>query len=115
MSDVTTRSQLQEFWGEHVACHRNSDMSMAAYCRDNDLPYHQMVYWSSKFAGEGCSVADATTASAPLSALIPIRIACEPSTAGSSTGLSVRLPSGIVVTGITADTVGLLNAVVHAL
>lgn len=42
----------RRFWKAHLeACHK-SGYNLAEYCRNNNLIYHQLIYWKIKFAKE---------------------------------------------------------------
>ena len=110
MQETTTRSELRAFWSHHVERYNASELDKAAYCREHDLSYHQMVYWSGK-AALAQSQPAVVTPSKPISPLVPIRVT--PTT--SSEGLSVRLPTGVVISGIGADNLSLLRSEISAL
>lgn len=108
MQDTTSRTELQSFWHCHVERYLASELSKAAYCREHDLSYHQMVYWSSKAQRPDSRSLATVSSSSPM--LVPVSLA--PSSSGD---LSIRLPTGVVISGINASTVGLLGAVIGSL
>jgi len=47
-TDANNRTDRSVFWQSHLDRWRQSGLSQAQYCRQNDLVYHQMVYWARK-------------------------------------------------------------------
>jgi len=93
------------FWQRHVTQWRDSGLSKVVYCQQNDLVYHQMVYWSAK-AEKG--VDDAPS---PTQNFVAVNVA--QTTADNS--LCVRLPNGISIVGIDERSVTLVGQLVEQL
>jgi hypothetical protein len=94
----------EAFWQRHVAQWRTSGLSKRAYCQQCALTYHQMVYWSKKEnpvieleVGSGGFVA----------------ISVSPDERDA--GLSVRLPSGMMIEGIDDRSVDLVGKLIAQL
>lgn len=47
-----TRDERRLMWQERVDQCRASGMSVAAWCRENEVPEQQMYYWLRKFRSE---------------------------------------------------------------
>ena len=75
-------SDQVELWGERVAKWRASGLSMAAFCREQGLPYWQLVQWRRRLDG-----------SAGGRALVPVVVAAE----GRAMTAEVILPGGVVL------------------
>lgn len=84
-----------EVWQERLAACRASGLSTAAFCRRNDLPYAQFMYWQRKLGSAR-------------KGLVPIRVVT-PSSAPSTARLSLdfALPGGVKasVSGAARDDV----------
>lgn len=109
MSTSTSTQQRHTFWQEHVQIYHGSGLSKARYCRDNDIAYHQFIYWASKFADT--KTPDNTIADTGTSKLIPVMLA-EPE---YGTGLQLHLPNGVLISGISAQSVGIVGHLIEQL
>ncbi len=98
-----------EFWQEHVNTYKNSGLSKARYCRENSLTYHLFIYWASKFSAE--TGMDNEVSSPSTSKLVPVLLN-EPEAAS---GLQLHLPNGVLISGICAQTVGMVGALIEQL
>lgn len=99
----------EAFWQRHVCQWRDSGMSKMAYCQQYSLVYHQMVYWSSK--QKVCN-RDEPYADEDLKGFVPVSVTTA-NTADS--GLSIRLPSGLLIHGIDQHNIALLLQVIQQL
>ena len=109
MSSATRNKDRQAFWKEHVdACQRN-ELSKARYCRDNDLNYQQFIYWTTKFS----DVSSAINAMPKQSStkLVPVML----QEADFPTGIQVHLPNGVLISGISAHSVGIIGRLIEQL
>lgn len=110
MSSVTrSKGERQGFWKEHVQACQRSKLSKARYCRDNDLIYHQFIYWATK-----CSDAPAASSATPKRSstkLVPVMLR-EPDL---PTGIQIHLPNGVMISGISADCVGIIGRLIGQL
>ena len=95
----------EAFWLRHVEQWRESGLSKMAYCQQNSLVYHQMVYWSSK------STRETDVAKGASNDFIAVSVT--PTLAHS--GLSVRRPNGIAIEGIDERSVALVGKLVDQL
>jgi hypothetical protein len=106
MTDEATREALSEFWRRQIEAWQVSGQSQQAFCRARDLIYHRFVYWRRKFQERSVDVPDS-----PSSALVPVTY--RPAT-GEDT-LSVVLPNGLELRGITANNLALTCRVLERL
>jgi len=45
-------STKQQYWEEYLYHYEASGMSKAAYCRENNLVYHQFVWWHKRLCSQ---------------------------------------------------------------
>ena len=48
-SDTNNRLRDPQYWEEHVKAWKQSGLSQAEYCRQNELPLHCFYNWKAKF------------------------------------------------------------------
>ena len=106
MSAANNNQERQTFWKEHVQSFQHSGHSKARYCRDNNLTYHQFIYWSALFFDQPTK--DKTT---PTPKLVPVMLS-EPTT---TSGLQVHLPSGVSISGINGHCVEIIGRLIDQL
>ena len=102
MSRKEQSEALAEQWRRHIAAWKASDQSQAAYCEANSLSYHRFGYWYRKFCGTGKSsgAGFAKVSRQPFS---------------HSPGLSLVLPSGVVLQGIESTNLPVVYQLVSRL
>jgi len=83
-----TRAQ---YWQGQIEAWRASGQSQLAYCKSNDLNYPRFGYWVRKFRRQGAT--DVRRASG----FLPVVATAVP----GDGGLSVHLPNGIELRGVT--------------
>lgn len=91
-------------WQRHVDQWRRSGLSKMAYCRQHALAYHQMVYWSKKED----HVAEPAIA---CGGFVAVTVASQ----ARDCGLSVRLPNGLTIEGITDYRIELVGKLIAQL
>lgn len=100
-------NEHEQLWQQHITAWQASGLSGMAYCRQHALTYSQFVYWRRKL------VAAQTVSEKPdpggFARVTPVAEAPGPQ------GLTVSLPGGVSVTGLHADNVELLGAVLRQL
>ena len=101
MTGITETESPAEYWQHQIEAWRTSGTSQAKYCTTNGLRYNRFLYWRRKLEQPATPPADSDSSSGFA------RVA----THGASDDLSIALPSGLVIRGISADNV----AVVHQL
>ena len=47
--------EKRKFWRAHIEAWQKSGYSLAEYCQHNNLVYHQLIYWKTKFSNESAS------------------------------------------------------------
>lgn len=108
MPSIDTKHKPKTHWQSHVEACDRLGVSKAEYCRDNKLTYHCFIYWHAKFSDQ--SVRKPTPTSGT-SKLIPVALA----QGDDPTQLQIRLPNGIVISGISDQSVTLISALVDQL
>ena len=106
MSAANNNQERQTFWKEHVQSFQHSGHSKARYCRDNNLTYHQFIYWSALFADQPTQ-----DKISPTSKLVPA-VLKEPD---SLSGLQVHLPNGVLISGINSHSVEIIGRLIDQL
>jgi hypothetical protein len=104
MSSANNNQERQAFWKEHVQSYQDSGQSKACYCRDNNLTYHQFIYWSALFSDQPTEV-KATPK------LVPVMLS-EPT---ATSGLQVQLPNGVLISGINGHCVDIIGRLIDQL
>lgn len=99
-------AERRSFWKGHVIAFNDSSLSKASYCREHRLPYHQLIYWLSRFDSDtqpAIAVAEpAAKQNKNTSRLLPVVLRENQS---SQCGIHITLPSGVMITGITEQSV----------
>lgn len=93
MTDHTTPNTRAQYWKEQINAWRASRQSQQAFCKTHQLNYPRFGYWLRKFR-EQDSIAVAPRRSP---GFVPVVAA------PARSDLTVRLPNGIELHGITAD------------
>ena len=93
-----------QFWYEHVVSWRQSGLTQSGYCRREGLKLHQWHYWRKKL--------DTADQPPTLSGdFVPVQV-----TADAHMGcLSVTLPNGVVIEGISRDNVDVVSGLMARL
>ena len=95
MDHEPTALSRQVYWQGHMERWQQSEQSQQAYCREHNLSYFRFQYWRRKLRGDAGQDVPRTRPSG----FVPVA----PSAHGPSTGLSVVLPNGVQLRGISAD------------
>ena len=103
MSDPTSQSDLASYWQQKIEQWQSSNQSQKMFCQENGLSYHRFLYWRGKFrndaknqqAGGGFATVDH----------------CR----DTSGGLTLSLPNGLVLRGISADNVPVVRQLLEQL
>lgn len=100
MTDKPDLEALAAYWKQQIEGWKNSGQSQNQFCQANNLSYHRFVYWRRKFEGK------------------PRRRSASPRGGGFATvdwqpgvdnGLTLSLPNGLVVRGISAGNLPVLR------
>ncbi len=109
MISATGNKGRKAFWEAHVLACQDSELSKARYCRDNDLNYQQFIYWTSKSAE--VSPANNATAKTNSTKLVPVMLR----ESDTPAGIQVHLPNGVLISGISAHSVGIIGRLIEQL
>ena len=108
MNDITQPlPQPQDiYWKQQIQTWKLSGLSQAQFCKNNNLIYHRFVYWRGKFD-------DATRASSAKQdrggfATVAVR-------PDADRGLTLSLPSGLIVRGICAENLSVVRQLLDQL
>ena len=95
-------AERRAFWNQHVIACNDRGLSKASYCREHQLPYHQLIYWLSRFESQpadGVEQEPHPTSSNRTSRLLPVVL--RDHQAAQSAGIQITLPNGVMIAGIT--------------
>ena len=96
MKIPATRTEHQIHWQQQITHWQQSGLSQAAFCDAHDLVYHQFTYWRRKLTAQN-------PASGRPCAFVTVQRADD-----SKAGLTLTLPSGIQIQGLTLHNLTLL-------
>ena len=99
MTDDNSRSARALHWESQIKAWKASGQSQQAFCKANDLNYPSFGYWLRKFRDQG--VVSETKRKA--SSFVPVVAASAP------TVLTLHLPNGIEVSGVTEHNLSLVE------
>ena len=85
---------LSSYWLQQIEAWQSSGQTQQAYCKTNELSYHRFGYWRRKFLQQSQEAQ-----SQQGSGFVPV----SHSVTSQSAGLSLALPSGLVLRGIAGD------------
>lgn len=92
MNQSSSRTEQQVRWQQHITHWQQSGQTQAAFCDAHDLVYHQFTYWRRKFA------ANPDQATPPRQSGF---VAVQRADNNSDTGLTLSLPNGITLRGLS--------------
>lgn len=87
-------------WRPLVETWRRSGQTQKAFCQAHDLSYDKFVYWRRKLSHNGGG-----RRRRPSSALVPVSFAPK----AAAPGLSLVLPNGLELRGLTLDNVAVVE------
>jgi len=100
MSNPSVSESRVRFWKEQVEAWQASGQTQQAFCLSHDLNYARFGYWLRKFRRQAMDKPHT-----PSSGFVPVT----QSTVADTTGLSLRLPDGLEIRGISTDNLPLLR------
>jgi hypothetical protein len=106
MATIEKSEQLSRYWHEQITAWEHSGKSQKAFCEQHDLNYHRFGYWRRKFVEQAQEYGDK-----PCSGFVPV----ERSHPGSMSGLSLRLPNGVVIQGIDQNNLAVVSQLLRQL
>jgi hypothetical protein len=106
MSDPATPADLAVYWQQDIDQWKSSGQSQVKFCQANDLSYHRFVYWRHKFerGPRGCQDKRESGGFAT----VDYR-------QDANSGLTLSLPNGLVLRGISADNVSVVRQLLEQL
>jgi hypothetical protein len=106
MNDITDPAKLAAYWKEQVDAWKSAGTSQIKFCQANELSYHRFVYWRRKFEhGPGGRQEKRESGGF---ATVDYR-------QDVSGGLTLSLPNGLVLRGISADNVPVVRQLLEQL
>ena len=106
MSDSATPTDLPTYWQQHIDQWKGSGRSQAEFCKATGLPYPRFLYWRRKL--ERDTRACRTTQGSGGFATVDYRH-------DANSGLTLCLPNGLVLRGISADNIPVVRQLLEYL
>jgi len=101
MSEQQTVESRTDYWRSHIEAWEATGQSQLAYCKANDLSYSQFIYWRRKLRPpEQTSLTHGQGGFVPVTHALP---------AMPQEGLTVALPNGVELRGVTAQSLPLVE------
>ncbi len=101
MDHEPTPPSRQASWQGHMERWQQSGQTQQSYCREHNLSYFRFQYWRRKLREDEQQALQRTRSSG----FVPVT----PTRSGLPTGLSVVLPNGIQLRGISADNLAVVE------
>jgi hypothetical protein len=92
-------STKKNAWSNHIEAQRQSGLTQNAYCRQHGLKSNQFCCWKKKLASVPANVGSKHSQEPSQSSFVPIKV----NSATPEKGLTLHLPGGIHLTGITEE------------
>ena len=109
---MSNGNQLKEQWQQRIQSWRQTSLSQAQWCKQNNVKPSQFWYWRKKLEGSSTSLKKDKT----VSSFVPVALAPEPKTPSTeATPLSISLPGGVTVSGIDHSNLALVRQLVGLL
>ena len=109
---LPVQKQKLQHWKPRIKAWQESGLSQTGFCKNQHLNLQQFTYWKNKILGKAGVDHDSCTKNKPgHSAFVPV----QSGSIGSDASLRMRLPNGIVLSGITEHNVVLLKTILQAL
>ncbi len=100
-----SKGSPQTLWSEHIKHWQASDLSQAAYCRQEDLDEQQFSYWKRKLS-KTRQPQPSQPAFSQVNIQPPVQVAM---------GLSLQLPNGFRIDGINQNNLVIINELIGRL
>jgi hypothetical protein len=101
MLEPNKSESLSTAWKVHIQNWQTTEQSQSAYCKSHNLNYHCFIYWRRKLAGPTKSKTKSVQPSAFFSVQSGPAIVAE--------DLSLTLPNGITLQGITSSNLAVVQ------
>ena len=108
---VQTRAQ---FWQAEIANWQASGQTGPNYCQQRDLVYHQFVYWRRKLLESELTPSEHASGNPP-AGFTRVTQASQPLASASDSGITLKLPSGIAISGLHAGNLSVLSGILRLL
>lgn len=105
MTDTKDSEELMAYWQQQVEAWRGSGLSQNQFCKNHELSYHRFVYWRRKLAG---SVHSRSSVQRSGFAVVSYQPEVD-------AGLTLSLPNGLVVRGISSGNLSLVRQLLDCL
>lgn len=99
-----TNTERQQYWQQQIADWQASQLSGAAFCKQQAVSYHTFVYWRKRIT-QAASLKNTGTGFAKVTPVSDRR----------SGELVLSLPGGVSIAGLHAGNVELLGAILRQL
>lgn len=96
-----------EYWQQHLLRCAQSTLSKVQYCREHQLVYHQMMYWQKRLQPVLPKSSEHSA-----TGFVPVIVN---NSADVGNGLSLTLPNGLQIHGITDNTLSLVKPLLSQL
>ena len=103
---MDTPQDNPHYWQQQITAWQASKLSGAAFCREHGLTYHRFSYWRQKLVPSRRTLMDSS------SGFVRVVPTQSPAAHGE---FRVSLPGGIVISGLHADNISLLGAILRQL
>ena len=110
MKTTTKRLPKKDFWKSQIDDWQQSGLSGAQYCKHHQLSYHQFLYWRQKWMSSDEPAARSLPRVRSGFAEVQLR-----DEGAEALGLSLTLPSGLALRGITAANLPVVIQLLEAL
>lgn len=107
---TTNRDDKRLIWQQHIEAWKSSGKTQQAYCDENNIKPTQLWYWNRRLNPKTIDAKPAVTQKKRSFAFVPVHIdTCN----ANDQGLIIALPNGLVIRGITAQTMPLLKNLIR--
>lgn len=105
MNDIKDTGELTAYWQQQIEAWQSSGLSQNQFCQRHELTYHRFVYWRRKL-----EVSARSRSSGRRSGFAVVNYQPE-----FDAGLTLSLPNGLVVRGISAGNISLVRQLLDCL
>ena len=104
MASIEHSEQLSRYWLERIAAWEQSGQSQKSFCHQHELNYHRFGYWRRKFIEQNRTEQLGN-------GFVPV----QPLPDKAASGLSLTLPTGILIQGIEHDNLAVVRQLLEQL
>jgi len=106
MNNTESPEPLSDYWYRHIRRWRKTDLSRAAYCRNQNISYHRFAYWLKKLSPNHPQAHHPER-----SDFVPVKADISASIVQQS-GLTAILPNGVHLQGIAGDNLDIVKQLI---